>query len=802
MAFQLARPIWPAGLETEMNITGGFRARFDTVSAADARCLVRITASCRYRVYVNGRFLGHGPAAGPHGYYRVDEWQVPSESLREDGGNIVAVEVAGYNVNSFYTLDQPSFVQAEIELNGRVAAATGVTGDSSCAGFEAFVLRERVRKVQRYSFQRPFIEAYSLRPDVHAWRTDADAFPADPAEWQAAEEKLLLPRRASYPAFDEVSPVAVVAEGTVAKSEAAAAPWRDRAMLDIGPELKGFPLEELSLLPTDELGELTTAWQRYDEDEHANADRAYAGQPMYLGERAASIFGFDRNRSGFLGLRFTCKSASRIALTFDEIMTDRDVDHTRLECSNIIYLDCEPGSYAFESIEPYTMKVMKLIVLEGGCELTACWLREYANPDSDSAAFDSSDAELNAIFEAARESFRQNAVDNFMDCPSRERAGWLCDSFFTARVEADLTGGSVIEQNFFENFALPKRFAHLPEGMLPMCYPADHYGGTFIPNWALWFILQLEEYRYRGGDETLIAALEPKVDALLRYFEGFRNEFGLLENLESWVFIEWSKANSFVNGINFPTNMLYAGALEAAGRLYDRPDYAEQAVALKQIVREFSFDGEFFVDQAIENADGEIELTDHRTEVCQYYAAFFGIADTQEQRNWFASLLHDFSPGRGSDEPTIADISGVHPANAFIGYYLRMELLSQAGASAQLLQEIAAFFGGMAKRTGTLWEHNRTTASCNHGFASHVVRCLYRDALGIESLDLNNNRLTISFTDTDLQRCSGKLPTPFGPVELAWQVQGDELHYTLTAPPQLTVDIRNYSGKQLAAEMN
>ena len=70
------------------------------------------------------------------------------------------------------------------------------------------------------------------------------------------------------------------------------------------------------------------------------------------------------------------------------------------------------------------------------------------------------------------DTFRQNAVDVFMDCPSRERAGWLCDSFFTARVAQDLTGTALLERMLFENYRLPDTFAHLPEGMLPMCYPA------------------------------------------------------------------------------------------------------------------------------------------------------------------------------------------------------------------------------------------------------------------------------------------------------------------------------------------
>ncbi|QHW31764.1 hypothetical protein GZH47_13555 [Paenibacillus rhizovicinus] len=783
--FQEARPLWPAGLADAMNITCGIRAKFQAEPQTPA--LVRVTASSRYRIYVNGLFCGHGPAAGPHGYYRVDEWDVTP--YLGSGSNDVAIETAGYNVNSFYTLDQPSFVQAEVEQSGQIAAATG----SAAHPFAVFVLPERMRRVQRYSFQRAFIEAYALTPDTHAWRT-SDALPASPAQAEIAEEKRLLPRRVSYPRFDVAAPHAVLATGTFGKSGSPAAPWRDRSISSVGPAFKGFPLEELEVVPTDEIGELAmTGWNR--------EARRYEGQALQLLAGETALLAFGRNSSGFIGMEFTVSAKSRIALTFDEILTeDGDVDHLRLGCANVIYAECEPGTYTLESIEPYTLQYLKVLVLEGDCKVTGCSIREYANPDADRGTFASSDAALNAIFEAARETFRQNAVDVFMDCPSRERAGWLCDSYFTARVEADLTGSSVIERNFFENYALPESFAFLPEGMLPMCYPADHNDGVFIPNWSLWFVLQLEEFRDRGGDEATIASLLPRIEALFQYFEGFRNEFGLLENLESWVFIEWSKANDFIGGINYPTNMLYAAALEAAGRIYGADAYLEEAAYVKQTVREHSFDGAFFVDQAIEDEQGELEILDHRTEVCQYYAAYFGIADAEELPVWFDSLLQDFSPSRDKDAAFVADIGGIHPANAFIGYYLRMELLSRHGATAQLLEEIKAFFGKMAERTGTLWEHNRTQASCNHGFASHVARALYRDALGIKSLNSQRGKLTVAFTDNALASCSGTLPTPDGDIALSWRAEGDTIFYRLSAPSSLTVEIENHSGKSLVKE--
>ena len=38
-------------------------------------------------------------------------------------------------------------------------------------------------------------------------------------------------------------------------------------------------------------------------------------------------------------------------------------------------------------------------------------------------------------YSGAIRTFAHNAVDLYSDCPSRERAGWLCDSYFSAKTE-------------------------------------------------------------------------------------------------------------------------------------------------------------------------------------------------------------------------------------------------------------------------------------------------------------------------------------------------------------------------------
>src|SRR5205085_10347840 len=120
-----------------------------------------------------------------------------------------------------------------------------------------------------------------------------------------------------------------------------------------------------------------------------------------------------------------------------------------------------------------------------------------------------------------------------------------------------------------------------------------------IPNWSLWFVVQLEEYLNRSGDTELVEKFKLKVLRLFEYFKAFENENGLLEKLDGWVFVEWSKANDYVQDVNYPSNMLYAGALAAAGRIYNMNKLLEHSYRLKEEIRKQSYNGTFFVDNAV-----------------------------------------------------------------------------------------------------------------------------------------------------------------------------------------------------------
>jgi alpha-L-rhamnosidase len=771
--FKSAQPIWPSGRDREMNLTVVFETKIDL--PAQGPVLISIAASTLYRLTVNGSFRSWGPARGPHSFFRVDVLDI-TDRLKS-GSNAVFIEVAGYNINSFWTLNQPSFLQAEITCAGSVLASTQGQGRQ----FSATIADGRLQRVQRYSFQRAFAESYRFGSGS-ALTSRSSASKNASVACAAASPRRLLARGAPHPDFSRREPKTRASSGSVGLADGARPILRPRFVANIGPKLLGYEEGELETKPYLE-------FQRFENWVLKPALTNYnAEQPEVLDQQEFRIFDFGTNLTGFLGMHVKVAAATHLYLTFDERLVGDDIDFTRLDCANIVEFYLEPGDHDLETFEPYTMRFVKTTVMKGSCAVLGIFLREYASADGLKATFLASDPELNRLFSAARETYRQNSVDLFTDCPSRERAGWLCDSFFTSRASLRLTGHTQMEETFFQNFLLPSHFEFIPEGMLPMCYPSDHNDGAYIVNWAMWFVLQLEQYLLRSGDRRMVADLKPRVLALLSYLAPFLNEDGLLENLGRHVYVDASEANKYVQGVNYPTNMLYVGMLDCIERLYGANASAVYTKHLRGVIKSQAFDGSFFADNAIREG-GRLVRTQNRSEACQYYALYFGIARPNEEAALWKVLRDDFKT-RGA----LVRYPHIPRCDILIGGILRFELLSRAGLVEQLLQECKDRLLYMAETTGTLWEHDSDQNSLNHGFEAHTAYLLYRDALGVREIDTQKRRVDLHFTRSGLERCEGEIPILDGMMSLYWERRQQTIHYRCTVPIGYSLHVSSAEG--------
>lgn len=694
--FEKAQAIWADGRSEEMNCELSFR----TVIPKGEETKLFLAASSIYRLWVNGEFICAGPARAAHGWYRVDEICL-SPFLTEDR-NYVVTEVLGYNVNSYDTLDQPSFLTEEIWQGNEVISYTG--GES----ITIHDFKNRVQKVQRYSFQRAFIDAYQYEDEnkcMYHMNESAQSL----CKIEIQTDKRYIYRDVEMPGFETLEPVSVIKKGTAYYEKEKTEIIPEEYFFKIKQDLKGYAREKTEIHVSEEA-------QKIQLQETEYSVNAIAIRQLPLSDEYA-IYELPYNATGFFDIRLEVREKSRIFVMFDEILSNGSVDFLRMNSCNCFVYRMNAGKYRLMNFAPYTMKYLQIVVL-GECIVEQIQFKEYKNSSVLKRIHLPQDTDLALIYDAALESFRANALDLFMDCPSRERGGWLCDSYFISSVEYVLTGKNVIEKAFLENFILNKEFRHIPEGMIPMCYPADHNNGNFIPQWAMWYVLEIEKYVYGNQDFELAERSKNLIYSLLKYFESFENENGMLENLQGWNFIEWSRANDpdLVNGVNFPTNMLYMRMLKCVSALYKDLILERKADRLRKNIRKRSFNGMFYTDN--EHRDkNQLVNPGICTEVCQYYAFFTGVATVKEDSELWKIMKNKFGPIRS----TINDYPEIAGTNVFIGKYLRIELLYRQGLFEEVIKEIKEVFLGMAKETGTLWEHTLPTASCNHGFASYVL---------------------------------------------------------------------------------
>lgn len=685
--FQRAVPVWARGEQEPMNSALGI---FWDVPAC--RGVLRIACAGRFRVLVNGSFFAHGPERAAHGFARVEEWPI-SEALVMPV-NRVSIEVVAASIASYYTVKESAFIQAEIVWEGETLAHTA---PDAC---QATALPHRLRKVHRYSFQRTFSEVYRLHPGSSAWHSGGTAPAPLPVHTVNAPE--LLPRRAPLPVFPFYE--ASAADHFSFERDRNPERWQPRFIAGIGSVSEGFAESDLETMPL-------RAWE-----ECSKLIVRPQGPTLSAGQGAT--YHLTANRTGFIKLQIEVAEPAEILISFDEIRTALRVDITRADAVNLLAWQLEKGAYTLESFEPYTLKFLQIFVLRGCLRIASVGLRGYEAPIPGPTAV--SHPSLTPVVAAAWSTIRQNAADLLTDCPSRERAGWLWDSLYSARVTHMLSGSPDFETAFLENYLLaPDKLEGLPAGMLPMCYPADHPDGVFIPQWSLWLVLQLREYaRCRRGDQNLVDGFRLKIQRLFEWFAKFENSDGLLEDLPGWQFIEWSRANELVKGVNFPTNWLYAASLAAAADLYDSAEYQQKADRIHATTTHLAWNGRWFVDHAVRK-NGSLQVAADSTETCQYYAFYFGAANPRDQENLWQILLSEFgpAPAKASDLPWAR-------ANFLPGFHMRFELLARQNQRELLVAEAQSFLATMAQRTGTLWEHKDTRASCCHAFAAHILVCL------------------------------------------------------------------------------
>lgn len=684
------KQIWAKNLRDEKNIA----LLFVCEKRIGKDAVLSLACNVPFRLKIDGELFSYGPRRMAHGRAAVNRYSL---SAYEGRSVRIEAEAVSYRVRNFYIVDQPPFFAAEMTENGKTVA------DSF--DFQAFRNRSKLQKVQRFSYQRGFVEAYEMD----------GGYRLEPVETDEKEVCTLEECAAPYPKF------------TVLRAEEF-----ENGRVFERPEFSEFDDSRLNRRGTPHFAREDQEYRISLEYDRLGFGRTDSESEFLSGGYKA--YRLPRNAAGFVAFDAEVTEDADLLIAYDEILSSAsdarlkngaaNIDVHRLdETLSLIGYKLTKGTYRLTAFEADEMQYMRFCVLRGKARISNVRLITYEN-ECINIKFSSHDHDVKLLFEAAVNSFKPNAVDILTDCPSRERAGWLCDSYFTGRAEKILTGRNDVEKNFLQAFLeMPSGAANIPEEVFPMCYPCDHaVKDRYIPNWCMWLILELESYLQRSGDRALIDKYENKILRYIEYTLKFLNADGLLEDPEGWIFVEWSRANDLTKGVNYPTNMLFSAALRAVSRLYGVKKYAEIAEKADKNIRKQSFNGRFFVDNALKNAENRWEINTEWTETCQYYAFYFGYASREKTPELFRIMFDEICG--------YADVSHKYPkmsrSDSFIGLYLRLDYLSRIGEHERVIRDLKKYFLFQAKETKTFWEYKDARGSCCHAFASIICEWILK----------------------------------------------------------------------------
>ncbi|MGV3617424.1 MAG: alpha-L-rhamnosidase C-terminal domain-containing protein [Fimbriimonas sp.] len=761
--------IWPGFYMYLQNHFAQFRWDFELAEVAHAVPFF-VTADKSYRLYVNGRYVGRGPARGYQAHWPYDE--VDLAPFLRAGENWISIEAYQPGVSTFQYLHE--------NYAGVLVATTDPALERAMG--KATMRRSPGHRTNtaRYSLQIDFQEHFDLREDDRAWIYGSVA----PKGWHpdilppAAQKLYSLPfGRAPYytveprgipPLRETFAAPALPTTHATGRSHPgyATAPnvswhwnaegtevaeWRDAQ--ELAARIEGDFLQ--LTLPTTGAG-------------------AFHAVVIPMGEYVLGVL--DVEVDGAVG-------GEILDFQHDQFFRDgrphfvTPGDGSMVALGNRLIL--RAGSNAHEFYHPLGFGVVTLIARDLEKPLTIrIRVRKVGYPFSMRGAFTCSDPVLNEIHTASRRTQGLCALDAYMDTPWREQAQWWGDARVQARNTFYLDGDARLLARGIRSLA-----GQNVSGLTPGHAPTSSYW-CVLPDFALTWIITLWDHYWQTGELTLFREMLPRVGEVLAYFDTpeARHPSGLLRYDDRfWLFQDWSDLPK--DAIPTFLNLWYVLALRHLDKLHVAAglpsEWGRVADAHAALVVRHAFD--------------------------PAYGCFVSVLDEDLKQNGPPSV-HD---------QTLALMLGLQPSshehflNAFLLPYLRDEkvpgakpsafwatyVFEQAIARGHALEAVAFIRRHWTPMlgTGTTWEdfdwREESGGSACHAWTAHPSFHFVNALAGV--VQSGPAWASIEFRPTfpeDMDHTSALVPSPRGDIVTQWRREEGTIKGTLTVPEGVRVE--------------
>lgn len=382
-------------------------------------------------------------------------------------------------------------------------------------------------------------------------------------------------------------------------------------------------------------------------------------------------------------------------------------------------------------------------------EIISLKYRESGYNTKFEGAFSCDDQFYNKLWEKARRTLYVNMRDNFMDCPTRERAMWWGDVVIEAQQSYYLFSPDVSLLTRKAIFELINW--QTEEGVLYSPIPGPHPPLMFGPHrelplqslasigmYGFW-----NYYLYTGDSKTLVVAYP----AIKRYLSLWKiGADGLVVHRDGkWNWQDWG------SNIDVPLldNCWYYSALDAAKRIAVLANSSEDTLFYEKQMKSIksSFNKLFWTGNEFRSP----KYTGKTDERGNAMAVVTGIA-SEDKWNKLRQVMNN----------------QLH-ASPYMEKFV-LESLFKIGAGSDALNRLKNRYSEMVEsKTSTLsenWDINGFSNSRNHGWSGGALTLLMQYVAGIEPLEPSYTTFSVRPMLGHLKHVEAKVPTPHGIIQI------------------------------------
>ncbi len=521
-----------------------FRKGF-TLDSLPKQAPARIAADSRYRLYLNGHLLGHGPIRAQPRRMVYDIYDlVPYLRL---GENVLDVQVKYYGrTNAFW---MPAPANARLGKSGALVFEADLGGialisDATWAARldPAYGAEGGAGHMVSGGVPGEFYDARLAPPDAQGWQEAQVLMPVHMGATGRAQ-----PPSDPYGALHP-RPIAALGGETLAPSAA--------TICQIAAD---FPAANS---PAARLEASVLA--------HPDSLAAPATWPLICADTGARYtrirLDFGRVVAGFVDFDLTADAGTILNIAFHESpITAPDFFGAH---GGVRYI-AAGGAARHRVFDKRGFRYAYIAVqcgAGGTAALHSFSVAEDLYPWAGAADFTCDLPDMNRLYAAGLRTAQLNSWDAFLDCPTREQRAWVGDSVVPLMVHLARNADLSLCWRALDLGDSPR-----PDGILPMSVAGDVEadGGFTIPDYALHWLHGLHQmWRYTGDAGRVLAHL-PSAARILRWFMPYLNSAGRLEHLPEWNLVDWAALH--MGGESAIATALYARALA---------EYADMAQAL------------------------------------------------------------------------------------------------------------------------------------------------------------------------------------------------------------------------------